>query len=281
MGGLQAEDYKEPRCLSCSDFYQVGKDANVIPVPLDRVMDRLDRYWERNDAEGAAKHLEFWESQAREGRDWRGLLSILNELMGVYRKMSRRDPALRAAREAGALLSDLDMEDSITAGTVFLNMATVFVAFDLVESALPRYRQAQALYERYLEEGDGRLGGLYNNMALAYAIAGDYALARELYGKALAIMAAVPQGQAECAMTYLNLANVVEGEKGLLEGAEEIEQYLALAENSLNAPELQRNGYYAFVCEKCAPTFSYYGWFAQKEELLRRSKEIYERAGTC
>ena len=36
-------------------------------------------------------------------------------------------------------------------------------------------------------------------------------------------------------------------------------------------------GYYAFVCEKCAPAFSYYGYFLAAQELERRAKEIYER----
>ena len=33
----------------------------------------------------------------------------------------------------------------------------------------------------------------------------------------------------------------------------------------------------AFVCEKCAPTFEYYGWFMTAKEIKRRSDEIYER----
>ena len=38
-----------------------------------------------------------------------------------------------------------------------------------------------------------------------------------------------------------------------------------------------QDGNYAFVCEKCAPTFEYYGWFMTAEELKRRSDGIYER----
>ena len=39
-----------------------------------------------------------------------------------------------------------------------------------------------------------------------------------------------------------------------------------------------RDGYYAFVCEKCAPTFDYYGWFAEAEKLNGEAARIY--AGT-
>ena len=50
------------------------------------------------------------------------------------------------------------------------------------------------------------------------------------------------------------------------------------AEELLNEPSLPRNGYYAFVCEKCAPVFGHYGWFAAEAELRKRAKEINDRA---
>ena len=57
-----------------------------------------------------------------------------------------------------------------------------------------------------------------------------------------------------------------------------IEQCLSLAQELLDVPTLPRSGYYAFVCEKCAPTFDYYGWFFYANELKNRAEEIYERA---
>ena len=56
------------------------------------------------------------------------------------------------------------------------------------------------------------------------------------------------------------------------------EQYLEKAAALLDDPTLPRDGYYAFVCEKCAPTFDYYGWFLIADDLKERAKTIYERA---
>ena len=39
-----------------------------------------------------------------------------------------------------------------------------------------------------------------------------------------------------------------------------------------------KDGYYAFVCEKCASVFGYYGYFAYENELKMRAREIYERS---
>ena len=63
--------------------------------------------------------------------------------------------------------------------------------------------------------------------------------------------------------TYL-----AEAEQGL-EGAEgKIEEYLTRAEALLRTESLPRNGYYRFVCEKCAPAFGRFGWFMTERELM-------------
>ena len=38
-----------------------------------------------------------------------------------------------------------------------------------------------------------------------------------------------------------------------------------------------RNGYYAFTCRKCAPSFGYFGYFVYEKELNERADIIYER----
>ena len=56
-----------------------------------------------------------------------------------------------------------------------------------------------------------------------------------------------------------------------------VQEYMDLALELLDTPTLPRNGYYAFVCEKCAPAFGYYGYFMAEEDLKKRAKDIYER----
>ena len=90
-------------------------------------------------------------------------------------------------------------------------------------------------------------------------------------------MEKVPNGVLEQAITCLNRANAIEDEKGLEEGESSINALLDEAEQLLDTPSVPRNGYYAFVCEKCAPTFSYYGYFLTAEDLKRRAEEIYGR----
>ena len=91
------------------------------------------------------------------------------------------------------------------------------------------------------------------------------------------MMGKVPGGAQEQAITYLNMANAVEEELGMERGEKRIFEYLDKAEALLNSPDVPRDGYHAFVCEKCAPTFGYYGYFLTQQELNKRAEEIYER----
>ena len=40
-----------------------------------------------------------------------------------------------------------------------------------------------------------------------------------------------------------------------------------------------RDGYYAFVCEKCAPVFSHYGYFLAASDLTERAERLYAAGG--
>ena len=211
------------------------------------------------------------------GGDKRGELAVLNELMGLYRKMGLKDKAFESAEKADELVKNLSLGGSITAATVSLNAATVCEAFNRPHEALERYGEAKSIYEDFLEPTDSRLGGLYNNMALACVSLKEYDRARELYQKAIEVMSALPGGKPETAITYLNLANAAEAQQGLENADGFISDCLQTAEELLLDGSNAQDGNYAFVCEKCAPTFEYYGWFMTAEELKRRSDGIYER----
>ena len=77
-------------------------------------------------------------------------------------------------------------------------------------------------------------------------------------------------------MTWLNLADMLEAKLGPEAAEGPVAECLDRAEKLLDTEGLPRNGYYAFVCEKCAPVFGYYGYFAAQEALEKRVKQIRE-----
>lgn len=272
---LKAEDYEEPACLLCNATGNEKPEAHIETV---RIQERLDHYLEKEDYAGAEKHLLYWLQEAEIIRDKRGELFLRNELMGIYRKTSCKANALDSAKEALLLLNELEMEETVTAATVYINAATVMKAFEKADEALPYFEKAQKIYESSLNETDPRLGGLYNNYALALADTGRFAEARKLYGKALDVTAQTKNGETEQAITWLNLADLTEKELGAEEAETEINECLDRAETLLDTDSLPQDSYYAFVCDKCAPSFGYYGRFFYEKELIERSRKIHERS---
>ncbi len=269
---LKKEDYIEPPCPLCLPTQEAAPR-----IPVERVLSKLDSYFASNDYKGALRHLLYWEGEALLSKDTRGLITVYNELMGLYRKEGKEKEAIAYAEKALSLLAAEGREDA-GVGTTLLNAATVYKAFGKAEEALPLYRRAEALYSAYLPEKDARFGGLYNNFALCLADLSHYREAEDYYRRALAVMEEVEGGELERAITYLNLADLKNAALPLEEATLLIEEYVHTAQALLESDSLKRDGYYAFVCEKCADSFRYYGHFAYADELLERARSIYAGA---
>ena len=120
MNGLRPEDYLEPGCIFCKP-----EDENAKPVDLRRCLTRLDEYLDRNDCAAARRHLDYWKAEALAGNDLRGLLTIENERMGLFRKLGDEAAADAALASALALVDRTGLDDTVTAATTWLNAATV------------------------------------------------------------------------------------------------------------------------------------------------------------
>jgi len=272
---LSPEDYTEPRCLLGDERW--GSSPAVIPVPQGRIIEKLDEYLARRDYESAEKHLLYWLEEAEQGHDDRGKLLICNELVGHYRKNGKREEAFRFAEKALELVQALGYGGSVTGGTTRVNAATAYSAFGENEKALALFRLAREDYAEGKAEA-ALLGGLYNNMALACKDLGRYEEAFGLFRQALDTMGRVPGSKPEQAVTCLNMADALAQRDGAEADKGAIGKLLQRALGLLRDGEAPRDGYYAFVCEKCAPGFADYGMTAEAAELQRIAEEIYARA---
>ena len=266
---LLPEDYIEAGCPLCSPNKR-------HTVPISRILEKADEYFAANDYAGAEKHLLYWLEEARQSEDRQGILSLMNECIGLYRKTDKREKALSFSDDTIKFALDAGYGDSVTMGTTYINAATAYVAFGDSRSALPLYEKAKTLYEQLLSPADKRLGGLYNNMALAVAAMGDHPRARELFQKALSVMLETDGGETGAAITYCNLADLTAKEDGIEAGEEQIGKYLEEAMTLLDKISMRRDAEYAYCCEKCAPTFGLYGYFLYEKTLDERARSIYE-----
>ena len=274
-GYLTPEDYAEPRCLLCDDPYGVTPKAK--PVPQQRIIQKMNEYMSHRDYEGAERHLKYWLEEAILGYDKGGELMIRNELIGHFRKTSNKEGAFENAEKALELLKELDFEGTVSAGTTYINIATAFNSFSENEKAIELFEKAKKAYESSERTTPSLLGGLYNNMALTLVSLGRHEEAFELYEKALGVMENVEGGALEQAITYLNMADALEARDGSEKSENQIFEWVDKAYELLTESDVKHDGYYAFVCEKCAPSFSYYGYFLAANELNKIAREIYER----
>ncbi len=247
-------------------------------ISTDRILERLDSHLHRNDYASAERHLLYWLEEAERIGDHRAELLMRNELMGLYRKLGREREALGCVEVALKKIEELAIGHQVGAATTFLNCATVCKAFGEAERSLELFGRAREVYERELDAADERLGGLYNNMALTLVDLDRFDEANAMYESAISIMKETEAGELEVAITYLNMASAAEAELGLVDADEKIQEYMDMAEELIENYG-NRDGYYAFVCEKCASVFGYYGRFLYENELKERAGRIYRGEG--
>lgn len=268
---LKKEDYAEPDCPFCTDAYE---DRPVHTIPIGRVIDKLDEYLTGSDTAAAERHLKYWFGEASDYADRRGMFTLCNEFMGLYRSLGNRDGALKYAEEAISLIGDIGIEDTVSAGTAYVNAATCMKAFGDPARSIELFVKARDIYEKLLPRGDEKFGGLYNNMALTLVDLKRYGEAREMFGRALEVMAE-RNAVGEQAITYVNLACLADAELGE-NGDGEIRGYLDRARELLLQSDAQGRDYES-ACGKCASAFTYFGDAKTGEELQRRANGKYER----
>lgn len=272
---LRKEDYVEPRCVICDEPY--GSVKEIHRVPQDRIIDKMNDYMSRRDYAGAERHLLYWLREAKLGNDLQGELLVCNELIGHFRKTSNKEQAFIYIDRALELLDIMDFHQNISAGTTYVNAATACSAFGDLERAKDLFMKAREIYESAESVKPELLGGLYNNLALVCTALEAYDEAHKLYDKAMEVMGRVKGGELEQAITCLNRADALAAEKGLENTEKEVFSLVDQAYDLLKNADAPHDGYYAFVLEKCVPSFSYYGYFLAASEFEKLSKEIYER----
>ncbi len=269
-------DYAEPACPLCDgkDFYYPKNDAPLGRIPVGRIIDKVDALFDRNAYSEAGRLLVYWRDEAISLKDKNGELAMESELVGYYRKQNEKEKGLTSVSRALVLVDKLEQGAMASGATVFINCATAYKAFGKPQEALPLYVRAEEIYQKVLSPGDARFGGLYNNMALTLVDLGDFDGAESAYLSALTVMAKVPRGKAESAITYINLAHMYED----FGKQEKIPECMEKAYTLLQSDALPHNGYYAFVLEKCAPSFAYFGDANRCEQMKKEAEEIYARS---
>ncbi len=253
-------------CSTCS------KESYAV-IPTMRILGKLDGLFSKNDLAAVGRLLDYWKNEAKNLGDDRGLLEILNEEIGYFRRTAESDKALRAVEEAFSLIEKLEAEELLSSATVYLNGATTMKAFGKVSEAMEYYEKAREIYESSLEPDDYRLAAYHNNISSAYRELGEIENAAKACICALEILKVQNDHLGEMAVTHVNLAHIYYDADPC---DERIYEHMDRAWELLSSKEIAHDGNFAFIASKCYPSFGFFGYFEYEKILKELSEKIYE-----
>ncbi|MGN0549714.1 MAG: tetratricopeptide repeat protein [Acutalibacteraceae bacterium] len=244
-------------------------------INITRFIDRLDACFNRNDMRAARECIEYWENEARQNNDDRGLLTVLNEAVGYYRRSKKKTKALKAMEESLSLVEKLGLSDSLSGATIYINAATTLSFFGRVQEGLELYEKAEACYQVNGGTQTYEYAALLNNKAATLNELKRYDEAETNWKNAIEILKKVGYHDGEIAISLVMLAHLTFDRDDT--AYEQVEALLDEAWDYINSDNQPKDGNYAYVLRKCAPSFDYFQRPMEAQALRDVAKEIYER----
>ncbi len=269
------EEYLESCCCFDTSQYSGVPDTSPCPgsINVPKAVEKLDALKNEGRMAEAVAFTVKQKDLAQSLGDWRGKLTMLSELVGMYRHTGDRAAAVRDCSEAMDILRDHGMGKTVTGATVLLNCATTMSCFGLEKEAIPVFAHVARVYRSELDPSDYRFAGLFNNMAITYTQIREYENAERCYKIALSVLKNCIHPENDMAVTMCNLADLyymTDPEDG------RVYDCMEKAWTLLNTPDLPRDGYYRYTLSRCVSAFDKFGYFRYSwalKEILEASDE--------
>ena len=247
------------------------KDAGIN---ITRFIQQLDGCFNRNDMKAARACIEDWESEARRLGDDSGLLTVLNEAVGFYRRSQKKGKALKAMEESVSLVEKLGLAQSPSGVTIYINAATTLSFFGREEEGLQLYDKAADFYRSSRLTETYEYAALLNNRACTLHGLKRYDEAEEDWKEAIEILKRIGFHDGEVAISLVMLAHLTFDRDDT--SCEKVEALLDEAWEYLNSDNQPKDGNYAYVLRKCAPSFDFFQRPMEAQALRDVAREVNE-----
>jgi len=258
----------EEKIIQCKGCSKESYDT----IPTARIIAKLDEHFAKNDLDSVGRLLEYWDREARNLGDFRGLLEILNEKIGYYRRTGDAERALGAVNEAFCIIEQHELGNLLSSGTIYLNGATTMKAFGKAAQAMEYYSKAKSIYDKHLSPNDYKMAAYYNNISSAYVDLGDRDSAINAGICAIEILEKHGDCCGEIAVTLVNLAHIYYSADPC---DERVYKNMERAWVLLSSNDNVHDGNFAFLCSKCYPAFAYFGYFEYEKKIKELMEKIY------
>ena len=223
-------------------------------VDIQEFYSVLDSLYEKKEMDKAEPYMLEVLSRAGNLEDLEGVVSVCNELGGLYRAMRRTDEALWTYEK------------------VMEGLGNVHIARKSYEKAYGIDRQALEILERLGGEAYQR-AALYNNMSAALRELGRTKEAQDMALRAIEIIRELPECMGELATSYTNLGQAQAKEYAFSDARQNLMHALQLYENSSG----DRDIHYANAVYALGNLDDAQGYYKNAEERYIRAAKLIER----
>lgn len=175
-------------------------------MQIDVLLKELEQMFAEQKTEQAEIFLSDNLKKAMEENDTSAVLTIVNELIGLYRDTSQFENMLLYCRQSLKLMKNIGLEGTNPYAKALLNVANAYRAAGMQEESLQVYDQVKGIYEQILEKQDLDWAAYYNNLGLLYQEMNRHEEACLSFEKALSIVEAHQEERIKQAVTHGNLA---------------------------------------------------------------------------
>ncbi len=253
-------------CSSCSKE-PLGR------INVSRFISKLDGYLKKNQLDSAVETVLYWEKEAADLNDLKGLLSVLNEGLGLFRRVNDKEKGLGYAQKVIELLGYEDLAGSISRATICINLATTLKAFGRAEEGLVYYEKAEQAYKEKFRTETYEYAALLNNKSSTLIDFKRFDEAEKSLKTAIEILDKEGLHDGDIALSYLSLAHLTDDMDDT--AIERVENYIDTAWEYINSKRQKRDSDWAFALSKCIPSFKYFKRETEAEVLEELVAEIY------
>lgn len=241
-------------------------------VDIQEFYSVLDSLYEKKEMDKVEPYMLEVLSRAGNLEDLEGVVSVCNELGGLYRAMRRTDEALWTYEKVMEGLEQMGLEGTRNYASALINLGNVHIARKSYEKAYGIDRQALEILERLGGEAYQR-AALYNNMSAVLRELGRTKEAQDMALRAIEIIRELPECMGELATSYTNLGQAQAKEYAFSDARQNLMHALQLYENSSG----DRDIHYANAVYALGNLDDAQGYYENAEERYIRAAKLIER----
>ena len=206
-------------------------------MDINAILKEIDGYFGEGRPEEADRKLHIYLEQSKKENRPDISLSLINEIIGLYRVTSRAKEAYRYTIEGLSLIIENHWEGTLQHGTTLLNGATALRAAGESEKAAEFYAEAAEIYGRNPNIPGDYLAGLYTNISQIFQEKGQHEETLGYLDKAEAILEKLPGKGNELATVRFDKVNSLAALGRIDEARKKMGEALAYYENNLDRHE--------------------------------------------